>query len=250
MQKKRPYVLSIAGFDPSAGAGLTADIKTFEAHRVYGLSVCSALTWQNDIQFSKIHWITLREMQAQATLLFERFRIDHVKIGLIESWEILEQMILWLRSMNQKIKIVFDPILKASAGYSFHEHTEKEKLFHVLDQLYLITPNWDEIQTIMPDKAPMEAAQELSQCCHVFLKGGHHEQHIGKDHLFYKNKVYPFNPKKVARQGKHGSGCVLSSAITASLARGYPMLKACLRAKDYVSWFLNSNETMLGYHKI
>lgn len=250
MPKQRPYVLSIAGYDPSAGAGLTADLKTFEAHRVYGLSICSALTWQNDVQFRKVHWITSREMLAQGDLLLERFRIDYAKIGLIESWEVLKDMVVWLKGNNPNIKVVLDPILKASAGFRFHELSDKESLFQTLENLYLITPNWQEIQTLIPDLAPMEAAQALSQHCHVYLKGGHQEEQLGKDYLFSKEKMYPFNPKKIAAYEKHGAGCVLSAAITANLARGYPIRKACLKAKDYVTWFLNSNQTRLGYHKI
>lgn len=250
MPKQRPYVLSIAGFDPSGGAGLLADIKTFEAHKVNGLAVCSALTWQNDITFKKVQWVNVEEMIEQAGLLFDRFTISYVKIGLVENWQTLYRLTQYLKSKNPKVKVILDPVLKASAGFTFHEKVKKEELVEILETVFLITPNWDEVKMLYPDQEPLEGSKALGKHCHVLLKGGHNKENQGKDYLFYKDKIYPFNPKKVVRYPKHGSGCVLSSAITAQLARGYKLHKACLKAKTYVSWFLGSNESLLGYHKI
>lgn len=250
MSKQRPYVLSIAGLDPSGGAGLIADMKTFEAHKVNGLAVCSALTWQNDVVFKKVQWVHVEEIIAQADLLFDRFKIDYVKIGLTENWQVLHHLTQYLKAKNPKVKIILDPVLKASAGFTFHDQVKEEKLFEILKNIFLITPNWDEMKALYPDQEPLSGSKVVGKYCHVFLKGGHHQENPGKDYLFYKDKIYPFNPKKVVRFPKHGSGCVLSSAITAQLARGYKLHKACLKAKAYVTWFLASNESMLGYHKI
>lgn len=250
MPKQRPYVLTVAGLDPSGGAGLIADTKTFEAHKVHGLAVCAALTWQNDVMFQKVQWVPLEEIIAQADLLFDRFKIDYVKIGLIENGQVLYHLTQYLKAKNPTVKIILDPVLKASAGFTFHDEVKAEKLVEILRNIYLITPNWAEMQVLYPGQEPLSAGKVAGKYCHVFLKGGHHQENPGKDYLFYKDKIYPFNPKKVVQFPKHGSGCVLSSAITARLARGYKLHKACLKAKDYVTWFLNSNETMLGYHKI
>lgn len=250
MSKKRPYVLSIAGLDPSGGAGLLADVKTFEAHKAHGLAVCSALTWQNDINFKKVQWVPVEDIMEQADLLWDRFTIDYVKIGLIENWQTLHRLAQYLKTKNPKVKIVLDPVLKASAGFVFHDQIKEENFFEILESIFLITPNWDEAKILYPDEEPLEGSKALSKYCHVFLKGGHHQKNPGKDYLFHKDKSYPFNPKKVVKYPKHGSGCVLSSAITAQLARGYKLHKACLKAKAYVTWFLDSNESMLGYHKM
>ncbi len=92
---------------------------------------------------------------------------------------------------------------------------------------------------------------ELSKYCNVFLKGGHSKEKQGRDYLYTTNgKVYPYRAKKISETGKHGSGCVLSSAITANLANGLSLQRSCLKGNDYVTKFLMSNKTVLGYHKI
>ena len=118
--KKRPYVLTIAGFDPSGGAGLIADIKTFEALKVYGLSVCTANTIQNDIDFKSCYWVDIEIIKHQIAILFDRFRIDYVKIGIIKNWEILNTIIDLLLRKNAEIKIVLDPVLRSSSNFDFH----------------------------------------------------------------------------------------------------------------------------------
>ena len=117
---KRPYVLSIAGFDPSGGAGVLADVKTFEANKVYGFGVMSALTFQNDSEFEKVEWIPLEKIMEQISVLQKRFQFEYIKIGLIENLEVLNQLILNLKSNISNPKIIWDPILKATAGFDFH----------------------------------------------------------------------------------------------------------------------------------
>ena len=122
MSTKKPYVLSIAGFDPSAGAGVLADIKTFESNGVYGFGVASALTWQNDIEFEKVEWIDYYKIIQQISVLLRRFDIQYVKIGLIESLHVLNELTRFLKERIKNPVIIYDPILKASAGFVFH-HT-------------------------------------------------------------------------------------------------------------------------------
>src|SRR5580700_49814 len=94
----RPYVLSIAGLDPSAGAGILADIKTFENNGVYGLGVVSALTWQNDVEFEKIEWLDCYKIIQQVGILLRRFDIKYIKIGLVENMNVLHQIIGFLKA--------------------------------------------------------------------------------------------------------------------------------------------------------
>ncbi|RYY19665.1 MAG: hypothetical protein EOO36_05300, partial [Cytophagaceae bacterium] len=96
----RPYALTIAGFDPSAGAGVLADIKTLEANGVYGLAACTALTQQNDVAFERVNWVGLADIQDQVRLLLARFRVDFIKIGLIESLPVLGELLGWLRTQR------------------------------------------------------------------------------------------------------------------------------------------------------
>src|SRR5580704_12896311 len=128
MLKPRSYVLSISGFDPSGGAGMLADIKTFESNKVYGLGVISANTLQNDEEFTKVDWIPVDKIIEQIDILKKRFEFEYVKIGLIESLEVLNTIISYLTSHVSHPKIIWDPILKASAGFEFHKEVNKTLL--------------------------------------------------------------------------------------------------------------------------
>ncbi len=251
----RPYVLTIAGFDPSSGAGLTSDIKAFEAMQCYGLAVCTANTIQNDIEFTKCHWIDIEVIKNQIEILFDRFDIEYVKIGIIQDWKILNAITDVLVEKNEKIKIVFDPILKSSSQFDFQNmsyRTQFESEFDkMLDKIYLLTPNYQEIEKLYVDKTIEETIKHITSKTNVFLKGGHRKDTVGKDQLFTKNNGhFTLNPKGQNNSEKHGSGCVVSSAITAYLALGFPLLKACFKGKRYNEKVLSSNPGLLGYHKI
>ena len=248
---KRPYVLSIAGFDPSAGAGILADVKTFESNKVYGLGVVSANTFQNDNEFNSVDWIPVEKIIEQISVLQKRFEFRFIKIGLIENLESLNSLVSYLTSHVSYPKIIWDPIIKASAGYEIHRAINQNLLEKICRQIYLITPNIPESRLLGTGKDAIENAKYLSRFCHVFLKGGHAENKIGYDTLFLKEgKQFSFRPKAKNIFPKHGSGCVLSSALTANLAKGEDLQRACLKAKQYTERILSSNKTLLGYHKI
>lgn len=243
----RPFVLTFAGHDPSAGAGLTADLKTFEQNEVYGLSVCTALTVQTDIQFEKTNWVDLSLIVNQAITIKNRFPLKAIKIGLIENLEVLEFI---TSPMFREFSIVFDPILRASAGFEFHSDLELKRLYDYLKHITLITPNREEILRLVPNTTAEKAAQFLSQYCAVLLKGGHYEDRLGEDELWKDGKkIATFEAQQIAKSGKHGSGCVLSAAITSNLAKGQDLIDACRTAKIYIERFLNSNNSLLGYHE-
>ena len=235
MVPQRKYLLSIAGFDPSGGAGVLADIKTFESNKVYGLGVISANTFQNDEEFKKVDWIPVDKIIEQIDIVKKRFEFEYVKIGLIENLEVLNTIISHLTSHVSRPKIIWDPILKASAGYEFHKEVNKTILEKICKELYLITPNVPEATQLGKQAEAIENAKHLSQFCNVFLKEG---------------KQFSFRPKIKDVFPKHGSGCVLSSAITANLAKGEDLHRACLKAKQYTEKVLNSNKTLLGFHKL
>ncbi|WP_024768256.1 hydroxymethylpyrimidine/phosphomethylpyrimidine kinase [Aquimarina macrocephali] len=256
---KRPYVLTIAGFDPSNGAGLTADIKTIEALKGYGLSVCTANTIQNDVEFKTCYWVDIDVIKSQVEILFDRFEIAYVKIGIVKSWKILNTIIDVLLEKNNAIKIVLDPVLKSSSDFDFHSSNDNsddqdniEKQFEtVLDKIYLLTPNYNEIEKLYSSKTIKETIAYISSRTNLFLKGGHRKEAVGKDELFTTSgKNFMFNPKRQNVSEKHGSGCVLSSAITTYLALGFPLIKACYRGKRYTEKVLVSNSSLLGYHRI
>lgn len=241
-------VLSIAGFDPSGGAGILTDIKTFEANQVCGMGVLSALTFQNDILFEGLKWIEADEILQQVAVLRKRFEFSVVKIGLIKNLEVLGTVISELKQSLPGCQIIWDPIVKASAGFQFHKHFEKEQLLSALENCFLITPNTEEVIFLAGIDNPVEAAQLLAKYCNVLLKGGHSKEEPGVDYLFMQNKIEKIFPTGKEVFPKHGSGCVLSAAIASNLAPGNNLITACLNAKIYVEQFLSSNKTLLGTH--
>lgn len=248
MKNKRPYILTIAGFDPSGGAGLVADVKTFEQLKCQGLSVCTANTVQNDTDFVACHWMPLEQIQAQINVLFDRFEIEFVKIGIVENWKVLEAIVDLVLDRSPKAKIVLDPVLKSSSSFEFHGTDSLTDA--LLSKLFLITPNYDEVQQMYEGLSMDETIAKVTKQTNLLLKGGHRQDKKGFDQLFTKEgNVFGLQPKLKNVSPKHGSGCVLSSAIAAHLALEYPLLKACYRGKKYTEQLLSSNPTLLGYHK-
>ena len=243
----RPYALTIAGFDPSGGAGILADIKTFEANGVYGLGVVSALTWQNDVEFEKVEWVDYYKIIQQVGILLRRFDIKYVKIGLIKNAVILQELISFLKQRIDEPVIVYDPIMKASAGYAFHQWGEAE-LKQTLEHLYCITPNFPEAMQLFGADHLHTNLIFHSANVNIYLKGGHADTNKSSDTLFTRQTTYTFANDRLPNGEKHGSGCVLSSALTARLALGHAIHVAAEHANKYTYQFLNSNDTLLGYH--
>ena len=242
-------VLSIAGFDQSSGAGVTADIKTFESCRVYGLGTSSSITFQNQNTYLGTKWLTPDEIIRQCEVLFREFSPAYVKIGLIESIDTLEQVVNYLRTALPKVRIIWDPILKASAGFQFHDGENLTQLQDILRKIYLITPNTDELKTLFGNHPDVESLQALARGLNlnILWKGGHNDGALASDRLVTPDKVYTFSVTR-ARHGKHGTGCVLSSAIASYLTLGYPLPDACRLGQHYVAGFIRSNDTNLGMH--
>lgn len=252
MKTERPYVLSIAGFDPSGGAGIMADCKTMEALKCIGLSVCTANTVQNDVSFKACYWTSTPIMLAQIKLLFERFPIDFVKIGIVKNWLVLDTLLSALLHQQPTVKIILDPVLSASASFLLHTDTsddKKEILDKVLNKTLLITPNFNEIISLYPDKNIEATIAHISSKTHLFLKGGHRKDALGKDVLYQRNgTAIKMLPEKGNYTEKHGSGCVLSSAIASYLALGFPLETACIKGKRYTEKVLSSTTNLLGHH--
>lgn len=248
MTKRRPYVLSIAGYDASAGAGVLADVKTFESIGVYGVAVTTCITYQNDNKFAGVHWLSKKKIKNQLYPILEAYKIEYVKIGLIENMVVLSEVIELLLSYNNKIKIIWDPILNASAGFDFHKKMSKKLVKHIFESITMVTPNWNEVELLSNEKDVIIGAEKIAQICNVYLKGGHNIETPATDMLWINKKLDILHPKAITELSKHGTGCVLSSAITAYLALGNSMHKSCELAKEYTYQFLISNKTNLGYH--
>jgi hydroxymethylpyrimidine/phosphomethylpyrimidine kinase len=250
MSKARPVVISVAGFDPSGGAGLAADLKTFEAHKVLGMGVATSFTIQNEEQFEEIKWLETDFILRQISVLKKRHPVEFVKIGLVKNIEMLENIVDYLCTETTSVKIIWDPVIRSSSGFDIIEEPEKLNEGKILKKLFLITPNVNEAKMISGNEDEMSGAEQISEHCNVFLKGGHSNKKPGRDYLFTGKKQYSFRAKKWAEYPKHGSGCVLSSSIAAHVAKGFKLHEACLKGKSYTETFLHSNKEKLGYHNV
>jgi hydroxymethylpyrimidine/phosphomethylpyrimidine kinase len=249
MSENRPIVLTIAGFDPSGGAGVLADIKTFEQHKVYGFAINTANTIQTENEFHRIQWTPIDFVVESIITLLNNHPVKVVKIGIVPSLSYLNEIIIFLKKHSPTIQIIWDPILRSSTEFDFLTLSNQPILIDILKQIDLITPNFNEMQKLFPD------FDTLSNTPHsgiggLLLKGGHNPTEIGVDYLFTKEEVFRFMPKETLLFEKHGSGCVLSSAITANLALGQNLKTACENAKIYTENYLLSNSTKLGFHYV
>ena len=163
--------------------------------------------------------------------------------------QVLKNILVFLRQHNPEVKVLWDPILKASAGFEFHKEINRKDLIDVCIDLYLITPNFSEIKIMISEMEEEEGAEFLSNYCNVLLKGGHRPDDKAIDILFENKERTVFEAEKIKAE-KHGTGCVLSSAILTNLAKGYDLQEACKEGKDYVTDFINSDSSLLGFHYV
>ena len=251
MEANWPVVMSIAGFDPCGGAGILADIKTFEQHKVYGLGINTAQTLQTENDFISIRWETENDILNALEKMLSHYDVKAIKIGIVENIDILSKIVSLIHQKNKTIKIIIDTVIKSSSGFNFwNEKTNETQLFDIMSKSFLITPNYNEVLQLMSADNSKDAAQKLATYCSVLLKGGHNSDEIGVDYLYTGNYIRKFGATTTAISSKHGSGCVLSAAITASLALDFDLVTSCSNAKKYIEQFLASNNTSLGYHHV
>lgn len=251
MSANRPFVLTIAGFDPSGGAGVLADVKTFEQHQVYGFAINTGNTIQTENDFLEIQWTTIDFVLKSITVLFENYNVKAVKIGIVPSLSYLKEIIFTIKKLSPSTKIIWDTVLKSSTDFDFLNIENQTLLIQILNNIDLITPNYNEILWLGTKKENAETiALALSNFCAVLLKGGHNPNEIGLDYFYTNSDFETLTPNSKECFEKHGSGCVLSSAITANIALGYDLKSACEKAKNYIENYLSSNSTKLGYHYV
>lgn len=237
MRAPKAYCLSIAGHDPCDGAGLTSDVKTFQSIGVASLSVCTSITFQNDDSFDGVEWQSEKSILTQLNKLLGNYTIAAIKIGLIKNLDVLLAVLNtideYYQSECNKPFIVWDPILSASAGFVFHHDLDADKLQKVLQCIDLITPNLPEAEQLFPTIKWDENLEKIALPCAVLLKGGHGTGAESKDVLFDNNEKILFSAKRLDVK-KHGTGCILSAAITAYVALGKSLMFAVQNAKDYL----------------
>jgi hydroxymethylpyrimidine/phosphomethylpyrimidine kinase len=238
--------MSIAGYDPSGGAGLLADIKTIEQLKVQGLGVCTAMTLQTESQCLSLNWQPLEEILSAIDVLMKNYHVGAIKIGVVKDAQFLTQIVEKVKSINSEAKIVWDPVLKSTSEFSFFDLNTISELENVLEQIDLITPNYNEYK-VLKESGILEKAENS---CSILIKGGHRQDQLGTDVLLENGKEISIHPTDETSvfYPKHGSGCVLSSAIASYLALGKNVEGACRNGKLYIEKFLISNPTLLGFH--
>ncbi|MFB9078687.1 hydroxymethylpyrimidine/phosphomethylpyrimidine kinase [Flavobacterium procerum] len=246
MSEERPFVLTIAGLDSSGGAGILADIKTFEQHKVTGFAISTANTIQTENQFYEIQWTDLSFVIRSIETLFLNYKICAVKIGIVSSVYDLSRIVSTIKLLSPSTKIIWDPVLKSTTKFEFMEVQNHFDLNKTLSKIDLITPNYHEAEILFPDFNSKE--NEFST--NILLKGGHNEKALGTDRLFLKNEILELFPSNQKCSEKHGSGCVLSSAIASNLALNQTIKEACKNAKIYIENYLSSTSTLIGYHYV
>lgn len=236
-----PTALSIAGSDSSGGAGIQADLKTMIMQNVYGMSAVTALTAQNTMGVKSIMPVTEDFLKQQLDAVFEDIFPDAVKIGMVPSGELMTVIADRLKFYQAK-NIILDPVMVATSGSTLMENAAvkilKSRLLPLAD---LVTPNIPEAEVLSDMKIQDEndmiaAAKKISaeNSCAVLVKGGH-SVNDANDLLFADGQITWFKGERIDNPNTHGTGCTLSSAIAANLAKGQPMVTAIENAKAYLT---------------
>lgn len=248
---KLPCVLSIAGSDPGGGAGIQGDIKTIISNGAYGMAVISALTVQNTMGVKGVAAVPTEIFQQQISCICDDIRPDSIKIGMLsngEQVEILRELI-WEYSLSN---IVIDPVMISTSGKQLMGNSVIEKLMRMLFPIAtLVTPNIPEARKLLELKnidvgsdIPQESlALELEKAlgCPVLVKGGHlYHKDVANDILCKNGEITCFSGKYIRNPNTHGTGCALSSAIAAYLAKGHSLEESIDRSKGYLNKILKS----------
>lgn len=239
--------LSIAGFDPSGGAGILADVKTFQALGIYPTAVITALTAQNVKQVGGVEPVDTDFVAKQIDLIMAEEDIQYVKTGMLYSRDMVEMV---ARKVTEyQLKLVVDPVLVAGSGGTLSRDDLAESLKkHLLPLAELTTPNIHEAEVlsgleIKNEEDACEAARELGKLCSTVVTGGHLN---GRD-IFYENSLNE-NPlsfidgELIKSSNTHGSGCTYSAAVTAYMVRGINMFESLKKASYFTKKAIEKGE--------
>ncbi len=244
-EKHYARALTIAGSDSGGGAGIQADLKTFAANGCYGMSVITALTAQNTVGVRSIFAVPVEMVSDQMEAVLTDIGADAIKIGMLFSPLLIRTVAEGLRKWARDVPVVLDPVMVAQSGDKLLKDDAVAALKEELIPLaHLITPNLPEAEVLLGRAittlaAMEEAARELGKfgCSNVLIKGGHLEDADSDDLLYLgdEQRLLRFPGERIATNNNHGTGCTLSSAIAAGLAKGLPLSEAVAQAKQYIT---------------
>ncbi len=248
VEKKLKAVLSIAGSDSSGGAGIQADLKTFIANGVYGMSALTAVTAQNTLGVKAVMDVTPDILAAQLDAVFEDIPPAAVKIGMVSSTRLIDVIDNRLKTYKPQ-HVVLDPVMISTSGSKLISDDAIDALKKLFPLAELITPNLFELAVLtdqpfdaVKTKSDMERSARMlfeEYGCAVLAKGGHLKS-VATDLLCTAEGFQWFFGVHVDTKNTHGTGCTLSSAIAANLAKGLPMIKSIGSAKKYLTGALST----------
>ncbi len=250
-----PIAVTIAGSDSGGGAGIQADLKTFSALGVYGASAITAITAQNTLGVQGVHGIPTNFVGQQIDSIYSDLKVSATKVGMLANQEIIEEVSDKFRKFDCQ-NIVLDPVMVSATGDQLIENAAVEVLVKTLLPIAdLITPNLQEAARILETKVADNESETTMQAKvlkqlgpkAVLLKGGHNTGTESNDLLLDENGVHWFKSPRISTSNTHGTGCTLSSAIAANLAKGSSLKEAVSLAKTYVTNAIrNSNQLTVG----
>ena len=233
--------LSIAGFDNSAGAGILADIRTFNYFGIYGVGVITALAIQNTQKVHEVFPIPPQKVKKQIEVIFDDFNVEGVKIGMLSNEDTVKAVHESLRDKNLKF-IILDPVFKSKSGKELLTKEGIEELKRSLLKIsYLITPNIPEAEVLCGMK--IKSLEDVKECAkriknfgvkNVLIKGGHLQGEKAVDILYDGKDFYTFESEKVNKTPR-GTGCVFSSAILSNLIKGESLINSVKIAKEFIT---------------
>jgi hydroxymethylpyrimidine/phosphomethylpyrimidine kinase len=238
-----PIAVTIAGSDSSGGAGIQADLKTFSALGVYGASVIAALTAQNTTTVTAVHAVPPDFVAAQMDALFSDLAVGAVKIGMLGNADVIAAVAAGL-DRHEQTRVVLDPVMVASSGRRLLAPDAVDALRKaLLPRAFLITPNLPEAAALLDMNEAADETSMLGQADHllalganaVLMKGGHASGPESVDLLVTPTASIRVIGERIATRNTHGTGCTLSAAIAAGLARGLGLTEAVRDAKAYVT---------------
>jgi len=244
--------LTIAGSDSGGGAGIQADLKTFSALGVYGASVITALTAQNTREVRAIHPVPLDFIASQIDTVCDDIKFDAVKIGMLGTSEIIEVVAKGIER-NRLTNVVLDPVMIAKSGDALLQDDAISMLRTALvPKALIVTPNLPEAGVLLDRPEPAneddmaKAAEDIHKlgAGNVLVKGGHLEGDTNTDILYDGNGFYRFSHQRIDTQNTHGTGCTLSSAIAALLAKGVDLAQATNIATDYIHTAIAGSDSL------
>jgi hydroxymethylpyrimidine/phosphomethylpyrimidine kinase len=246
--------LTIAGSDSSGGAGIQADLKTFQALGVFGTSAVTAVTVQNTQKVYDIQEMRPQIVSDQITCLFDDFPIHAVKIGMVASVALIEAVAQALGSIDERPPVILDPVMISKSGYALLQPDAQSALVkHLFPLAAVVTPNLPEAEALLDrtitDLAGMQsAARDILAlgAQSVVVKGGHLGEGDATDVLFDGIAFKLLESRRIDTVNTHGTGCTFSSAIAAYIARGASFVDAVTRAKSYITGAIE-NSFALGH---